>query len=271
MPNRLKADVRSANESIPNPPPPPPIGQPPSDTGHTGTSSARMHHDDNARNRRVGIGLVCLTTLCFATLDASAKWLVQSLPVLEVVWLRFTAHVLITSALLTGGLHEDGLADTADGLIGGRDRAHRLEIMKDSRIGSYGALALGLLVLLRCFALTALIAAGAWGAVLAIAALSRAPMAALMAFLPNARGTGLAQSLGRPSRNSAGLAAALALLIALAATGATALPMCLTALLITLAFGAYAKARIGGQTGDILGASQQLSEAAMLTLASALI
>ena len=59
-----------------------------------------MHHDDNARNRRVGIGLVCLTTLCFATLDASAKWLVQSLPVLEVVWLRFTAHVLITSALL---------------------------------------------------------------------------------------------------------------------------------------------------------------------------
>lgn len=179
--------------------------------------------------------------------------------------------LLITSALLTGGLHEDGLADTADGLIGGRDRAHRLEIMKDSRIGSYGALALGLLVLLRCFALTALIAAGAWGAVLAIAALSRAPMAALMAFLPNARGTGLALSLGRPSRNSAGLAAALALLIALAATGATALPMCLAALLITLAFGTYAKARIGGQTGDILGASQQLSEAAMLTLASALI
>jgi drug/metabolite transporter (DMT)-like permease len=59
-----------------------------------------MHHDDNARNRRVGIGLICLTTLCFATLDAAAKWLVQSLPVVEVVWLRFTAHVLITSALL---------------------------------------------------------------------------------------------------------------------------------------------------------------------------
>ncbi|MEY4751079.1 MAG: Riboflavin transporter [Pseudomonadota bacterium] len=59
-----------------------------------------MHHDDNARNRRIGIGLVTLTTLCFATLDACAKWLVHSLPVVEVVWLRFTTHVLITSALL---------------------------------------------------------------------------------------------------------------------------------------------------------------------------
>ncbi|MFZ2652181.1 MAG: DMT family transporter [Burkholderiaceae bacterium] len=59
-----------------------------------------MLHLDSARGRRVGIGLVTLTTLCFATLDATAKWLVQSLPVLEVVWLRFLAHTLITSALL---------------------------------------------------------------------------------------------------------------------------------------------------------------------------
>jgi drug/metabolite transporter (DMT)-like permease len=59
-----------------------------------------MLHLDSARGRRIGIGLVTLTTFCFATLDASAKWLVQSLPVLEVVWLRFLAHTLITSALL---------------------------------------------------------------------------------------------------------------------------------------------------------------------------
>jgi drug/metabolite transporter (DMT)-like permease len=59
-----------------------------------------MHHDDNARNRRIGIGLITLTTLCFATLDACAKWLVHELPVVEVVWLRFTTHVLITTALL---------------------------------------------------------------------------------------------------------------------------------------------------------------------------
>ena len=59
-----------------------------------------MLHEDNARNRRMGIALVTLTTLCFATLDACAKWLVQSLPVFEVVWLRFLTHVIITSALL---------------------------------------------------------------------------------------------------------------------------------------------------------------------------
>jgi drug/metabolite transporter (DMT)-like permease len=59
-----------------------------------------MLHTDNARNRRIGIALVTLTTLCFATLDACAKWLVQSLPVFEVVWLRFLTHVLLTSALL---------------------------------------------------------------------------------------------------------------------------------------------------------------------------
>jgi drug/metabolite transporter (DMT)-like permease len=56
--------------------------------------------EDSARNRRVGIGLVTLTTLCFATLDISAKWLVLSLPVLQVVWMRFTIHVVLTSALL---------------------------------------------------------------------------------------------------------------------------------------------------------------------------
>ena len=59
-----------------------------------------MLHLDNAENRRIGIGLVTLTTLCFATLDACAKWLVQDLPVLQVVWLRFLFHVLLLSALL---------------------------------------------------------------------------------------------------------------------------------------------------------------------------
>jgi drug/metabolite transporter (DMT)-like permease len=57
-------------------------------------------HLDTADNRRIGIALVTLTTLCFATLDACAKWLVQDLPVLQVVWLRFLFHVLLASALL---------------------------------------------------------------------------------------------------------------------------------------------------------------------------
>jgi len=59
-----------------------------------------MHFQDNARNRRIGIGLVTLTTLCFAALDTTAKWLVVSVPVFQVVWLRFLTHVMLTSALL---------------------------------------------------------------------------------------------------------------------------------------------------------------------------
>lgn len=59
-----------------------------------------MLHQDNARNRRIGIGLVTLTTLCFAVLDTTAKWLVLTLPVAQVVWMRFLTHVLLTSALL---------------------------------------------------------------------------------------------------------------------------------------------------------------------------
>ena len=59
-----------------------------------------MHFDDNARHRRIGIALISLTTLCFAGLDAVAKWLVQELPVQQVVWMRFASHVLVTAALL---------------------------------------------------------------------------------------------------------------------------------------------------------------------------
>jgi drug/metabolite transporter (DMT)-like permease len=59
-----------------------------------------MLHADNSRNRRIGIALVAITTMCFATLDACAKWLVQSLPVFEVVWLRFLGHAVFTSAIL---------------------------------------------------------------------------------------------------------------------------------------------------------------------------
>ena len=73
--------------------------------------------------------------------------------------------MLALGAMLTGGLHEDGLSDTADGLFGGWTRERRLEIMKDSRVGSYGVLALVLVTLVRWSALTAILAAGSlWGA-----------------------------------------------------------------------------------------------------------
>ncbi|GKY88718.1 adenosylcobinamide-GDP ribazoletransferase [Sinisalibacter aestuarii] len=180
--------------------------------------------------------------------------------------------VLAAQIAATGALHEDGLADSADGLWGGHDPARRLDIMKDSHIGSYGVLALGLSLLLRWSALSALIGAGwLFAPLIAAAALSRAPMAVLAAALPNARGSGLSSHVGAPDQATATLAVALAALLALLAVGWAMLAPLFWVALAGIAIAALARARIGGQTGDILGASQQLGEiAALAALASAL-
>jgi adenosylcobinamide-GDP ribazoletransferase len=177
--------------------------------------------------------------------------------------------VLAVQMLLTGALHEDGLADSADGLWGGADRQQRLEIMKDSRIGSYGVLALILGTLGRWAAIGMLAAAGDWAALLAAGAISRAPMAVLMAALPAARPGGLSQGIGRPGRRAVLLALALAAGFGLAAMGLSVLPALAAAALAAALLGRLALSRIGGQTGDILGASQQLSELAVLAVATA--
>ncbi len=177
------------------------------------------------------------------------------------------AAALAVLALLTGALHEDGLADTADGLLGGRTPERRLEIMKDSRIGSFGALALMLVTLAAWSALVPLVATGGhWAALAAAAALSRAPMAAVMAALPPARATGLSAATGRPSPACAGAAAALGLGAALILCGGAALSAAAAAAGLSALLALAARARIGGQTGDILGATQQLSFAAALAL-----
>ena len=192
------------------------------------------------------------------------------------LWLGITpgvtaALILALSAMLTGGLHEDGLSDTADGLYGGWTRERRLEIMKDSRVGSYGVLALVLVTLARWSALTALLVHGAhWEALVATGALSRAPMALVMALLPNARGSGLSHATGQPSPATALIAFALAAGLAVALTGWTAaIALIFATLAVTLWLAVTALRRIGGQTGDILGATQQLAEVACLTVLAA--
>ena len=191
------------------------------------------------------------------------------------LWLGVTpgvaaALVLATLALLTGGLHEDGLSDSADGLFGGWTKARRLEIMKDSRIGSYGMLALMLVTLARWSALTALLVFGGhWAALIATGAVSRAPMALMMALLPNARGEGLSHATGRPTLPVAWVGMALALAISALLAGWTGLALLGAALLSTVLMSILALRRIGGQTGDTLGAAQQLAEVACLAVLSA--
>jgi adenosylcobinamide-GDP ribazoletransferase len=179
------------------------------------------------------------------------------------------ALVLAAGAMLTGGLHEDGLSDTADGLFGGWTRARRLEIMKDPRVGSYGVLALVLVTLARWSALAVVLEQGSLWALVAVGAISRAPMAAIMAALPNARGAGLSHQTGRPTAQGALIGAALAVACAFLFAGGAALAMVLGVAVTSLWLAQAARARIGGQTGDILGAAQQLAEAAALAVLAA--
>lgn len=180
------------------------------------------------------------------------------------------AAAMAVLAMLTGALHEDGLADTADGFFGGHTPDRRLAIMKDSHIGSFGTLALILVTLARWSALTAL-CAGGHGAVALITAgaASRVPMVALMAALPNARGDGLSHSVGRPDATRAVWAGSVAAALTLVLAPWSLVWLVASLVALTAGLGALATRRIGGQTGDVLGASQQLADAACLAILAA--
>jgi adenosylcobinamide-GDP ribazoletransferase len=172
---------------------------------------------------------------------------------------------------LTGALHEDGLADTADGLIGGHDRDQRLAIMRDSRHGTYGVLALALSVLLRTAALAEIGEPVHVGlALVAAHAVSRAALPVAMRTLTTARAEGLAAAAGRPRLPPLITALTIGLLIALAALGpargALALGLAGAAL---CGVGVLTQRRIGGYTGDVLGALQQIGEIVILLAAAA--
>ena len=173
--------------------------------------------------------------------------------------------------LLTGGLHEDGLADLADGL-GGRTRADKLGIMRDPRLGSFGALALILALLARIAALAALaeplLVASA---LIAAGAASRAGLPALLASLAPARDDGLAADAGRPHplRAAAGIAIATLLAVVVLAPS-VAVGGLIGAAGALLSVAILARRQIGGHTGDVLGAAQQLAELGFLLGALAL-
>ena len=190
------------------------------------------------------------------------------------LWLGLSPLIAATvtvalQAMLTGAMHEDGLADCADGFWGGWTAERRLAIMKDSRSGAYGVVALVLVLMLRVAALAALMAGPWWLALVALGAMSRVPMAVLQAVLRPARPGGLSDRTGRPPTRTIWLAAGIALALGLAGMGPGALAVALAIAVVTLLWGVTARAKIGGQTGDVLGAAQQLAEiAGLLTLAA---
>ncbi|NKB55836.1 MAG: adenosylcobinamide-GDP ribazoletransferase [Alphaproteobacteria bacterium] len=172
---------------------------------------------------------------------------------------------LMTTAMLTGALHEDGLADTADG-FGGAEPERRLEIMRDSRIGAYGVLALIFSVGLRTAALAALSEPGiGFVAIVAAATLSRGLLPGMMHGLPLASSSGLATAVGRPTKAIATLAAGLGALAAISYLGfATGVAAVIIAVICIAAVALLARRLIGGYNGDTLGAAQQIAETAVL-------
>ncbi len=178
-----------------------------------------------------------------------------------------SALVVAAWAGITGALHLDGLADTADGLWVSGDRTRRLEAMADPRLGAFGAVAVIALLLVKWSSLAALDGRLRLGALLLTPALARAAVLLPMALLPPARGVGMGATTASGLTLVAAVAAnsalaALALLPffpwgpALALGGATA----------AMAVAILALRRLGGITGDVLGAGIELAEATVLVL-----
>ncbi|MEM5472391.1 adenosylcobinamide-GDP ribazoletransferase [Hoeflea sp. AS60] len=193
----------------------------------------------------------------------------------------FDANAALTAVLslavlvgVTGALHEDGLADAADafGARGGRE--HMLEIMKDSRIGTYGVLALLISFALRGLALTIILSViGGWSTclvLLAVAAASRGAMVWHWNTLPPARHNGVAASVGAPeeSARTLALASGAILFVALITLTSGLLTAILSLALMAAAaiqWTAVVRAKLNGHTGDTIGATQQITETVCLT------
>ncbi len=173
--------------------------------------------------------------------------------------------------LATGALHEDGLADTADGFGGGASLEDKLAIMRDSRLGTYGTLVLVLSLLLKLALIVEIQAP--WAvlvALVAAGALSRAMIVGIMVRLPPARVEGLSADAGRP-----GVDVLVQALMIASVTALLTLPLVpallaiLAAVLAAGALGMLARRQIGGQTGDVLGAAQVVAELAVLAVVAA--
>jgi adenosylcobinamide-GDP ribazoletransferase len=179
---------------------------------------------------------------------------------------------LAAMMLATGCLHEDGLSDVADGFGGGPTREKKLEIMRDSRIGAYGASALIISALLRWSAISELASpVYVFCGLVAAHAASRALLPAFMHLLPPARADGLGAGAGVVSPGTALTALAIGL-VALSAIGLSGLiPAILCLGLVFFAFRLLCRQQIGGQTGDTIGAMQQIGETTVLIVAVAIL
>ena len=178
---------------------------------------------------------------------------------------------LASAVLVTGALHEDGLADVADGFGGGATADDKKDIMRDSRIGTYGVMALVFAVGLRAGALVSFATPGdAAFALLGAVVMARAVLPGVMLLFDSAREDGLGAGAGRPTRDAAVTAAGLGALFGFLFLGFMATVVAsVLAVVSAYAVAALAKRQIGGITGDVLGAVVVVVELAVLVAAVA--
>jgi adenosylcobinamide-GDP ribazoletransferase len=179
---------------------------------------------------------------------------------------------LVAMLIFTGALHEDGLADTADGFGGGHSRERKLAIMRDSRIGTYGVCAILASLVLQWSALVTIAEPrGVAMALIAAQVSARAILPAFMRFVPPARTDGLSAGVGKPPAWSVAAAVAIGVIVlAISLHEAATIVALLLLLLSGLFMGWLSVNQIGGQTGDVLGALEQIGAVVTLLTAAAL-
>ena len=227
------------------------------------TPGSALLFDKDESTSRLVIG--CEYFPLVGLLLALLLWLIVLLFARLIPQLVLAALLVVALVILTGGLHLDGLMDTCDGLFGGRTRERKLEIMRDSHVGSFGVLGAACILLLK-FALFASIPAQSLPlALLLILPSARWSMALALRVFPPARPTGLGAAYHRAVTTRRLLITGLiALLIALIVGRFAGFIAWVTGSLVALAIGQWITKSIGGLTGDSYGAIDEVTEIVML-------
>lgn len=176
------------------------------------------------------------------------------------------AALIVLEIALTGGLHCDGLMDSADGLLSGRSRERMLEIMKDSRVGAHGVVAFVLLVLVKWSLLLDLLPSAPLAAIFVMPVLGRLAMVIAITVFPYARPEGIGKAFAAGAGRPALMVAAVFALACVLPLGPAAFAALFAVVFFALAFGRYATRALGGLTGDTYGAVSELSEVVVLTV-----
>lgn len=224
--------------------------------------------DEHAARLHASVGWFPLVGAVVGAACAGTFWLAGQ------VFPPLVAAVLAAAvgALVTGAFHEDGLADTVDGLWGGWSQERRLEIMRDSRIGTYGTLAVVLSSLLLVTTLASLPMAYAGRGLVVAHLVSRFVVLPVLALVPPARDDGHGASVARPPTAASWLVAALTVVVVGAGLlGWWSAVVLVAALLTAAGVSVVARRKVGGVTGDVLGAANHLAMLVGLLVVLALV